>query len=73
VSSPAACPDATDKAFLPQGRQDGQSLRAGICQTSAKIIHLRTVPVDTSGPEGWGSITTASEPGWVTYYLVTDR
>ena len=73
VHDPASCPDATDKAFLPQGRQDHQPLRAGMCQTSSKIIHLRTVPVGTAGPDGWRSITSASEPGWVTYYLVTDR
>jgi hypothetical protein len=73
LTDPASCPDATDKAFLPQGRQDEQPLRAGMCQTSSKIIHLRTVPVGTAGPEGWSSITSASEPGWVTYYLITDR
>jgi hypothetical protein len=44
-----------------------------MCQTSAEIIHLRTVPVGMAGPEGWSSITSASEPGRVTYYLVTDR
>ena len=73
LTDPASCPDATDKAFLPQGRQDGQPLRAGMCQTSSKIIHLRTLPVGTAGPDGWSSITSASEPGWVTYYLVIDR
>ena len=73
VQDPAACPDATDKAFLPQGRQDGQPLRAGVCQTSTKVIHLHSVSVGEAGPEGWASITTASEPGWVTYYRVTDR
>ena len=73
LEDPAACPDATDKAFLPQGRQDGQPLRAGMCQTSTAIIHLRTVPTGTAGPEGWSSITTPSEAGWVTYYSVTPR
>jgi hypothetical protein len=73
LTDPASCPDATDKAFLPQGRQDNQPLRAGMCQTSSEIIDLRTVPVGTGGPEGWSSITSASEPGWVTYYLVSDR
>jgi hypothetical protein len=73
LTDPAECPDATDKAFLPEGRQDGQPLRAGMCQTSANIIHLRTLPVGTAGPEGWGSVLSASEPGWITYYLVTDR
>lgn len=71
---PARCPDATDKAFLPSfGSSEGPFLRAGKCQTSTSIISLRTVPVGTSGPEGWASITVASEPGWVTYYSVTPR
>ena len=71
---PAECPNATDKAFLPSvGSSEAPLLRAGQCQTSTEIISLRTVPVGTSGPEGWGSITVASEPGWVTYYKVTAR
>jgi hypothetical protein len=73
LQDPAACPDATDKAFLPQGRQDGQPLRAGVCQTSTKVIHLHTLAVGEAGPEGWASTTTPSEPGWVTYYRVTDH
>jgi hypothetical protein len=71
ASDPARCPNATDKAFLPQGRQEEQPLRAGVCMTSSAVIHLRTVPVGTSGPEGWSSTTLGSEPGWVTYYSVT--
>ena len=71
---PAECPNATDKAFLPSfGSSEGPFLRAGQCQTSTSIISVRTVPVGTSGPEGWASITVASEPGWVTYYSVTPR
>jgi hypothetical protein len=71
---PARCPNATDKAFLPSfGSSEGPFLRAGQCRTTTSIISLRTVPVGTSGPEGWGSITVASEPGWVTYYQVTPR
>jgi hypothetical protein len=71
---PARCPNATDKAFLPSfGSSEGPLLRAGQCQTTTSIISLRTVPVGTSGPEGWGSITVATEPGWVTYYSVTSR
>lgn len=75
VSDPAICPDATDKAFLPQGRQDGQPLRAGMCQTSNKIIHLRSIPRGTSGPDGWDGPVPTTELGlnWDTYYLVTDR
>jgi hypothetical protein len=71
---PARCPDATDKAFLPSfGQSESALLRAGICMTSTAIIHVRTVPVGTSGPDGWQSLTTASEPGFVTYYMVTSN
>jgi hypothetical protein len=73
LQDPAQCPDATDKAFLPQGRQDEQPLRAGVCMTSSTLIHLQTVPTGTSGPAGWSSIVAASEPGWVTYFLTTSR
>lgn len=74
VGDPARCPDATDKAFLPSfGSSEAALLRAGICMTSTAVIHLRTVPVGTAGPEGWSSLTTASEPGWVTYYQVTSN
>jgi hypothetical protein len=72
VDDPPECPNATDKAFLPQGRQDNQPLRAGVCMTSAKIIHLRTVPDGTSGPEGW-SFRDGPEAGFDTYYLITPR
>ena len=74
LQDPAQCPNATDKAFLPSAdTSEGPFLRAGECQTSTQIIHVRTVPVGTAGPDGWSSITVASEPGWVTYYLVTSR
>ena len=74
LQDPAQCPNATDKAFLPSAdTAEGPFLRAGECQTSSQVIHLRTVPVGTAGPDGWSSITVASEPGWVTYYLVTSR
>ena len=74
LQDPAECPNATDKAFLPSaGDSSSPLLRAGICMTSTSVIHLRTVPVGTSGPDGWSSITVASEPGWVTYYEVTPR
>lgn len=75
ASDPAICPDATDKAFLPQGRQDGQPLRAGMCQTSDKTIHLRSIPRGTSGPAGWSGPIPTTELGlnWDTYYLVADR
>jgi hypothetical protein len=74
VLDPARCPNATDKAFLPSaGTSQSPLLRAGECQTDVDVIHLRTVPVGTSGPNGWSSITVSSEPGWVTYYLVTTK
>ena len=74
LQDPAECPNATDKAFLPSAdTSEGPFLRAGQCQTTTQIIHLRTVPVGTAGPDGWSSITVASEPGWVTYYSVTSR
>ena len=72
VADPATCPNATDKAFLPQGRQDNQPLRSGVCMTSSQIIHLRSVPVGTSGPDGW-SARSGPESGFVTYYLITPR
>ena len=74
LQDPAACPNATDKAFLPSwDTTETPLLRAGICQTSAYVIQLRTLRVGTAGPDGWASITVASEPGWVTYYQVTAR
>lgn len=74
LEDPAQCPNATDKAFLPSwDTTEAPHLRAGICVTSDRTIHLRTLPVGTSGPEGWASLTAASEPGWVTYYTVTGR
>ena len=74
LQDPARCPNATDKAFLPSaGNAQSDLLRAGVCFTDTQTIHLRTVPVGTSGPDGWSSLTAASEPGWVTYYHVTLR
>lgn len=71
---PAECPNATDKAFLPSnGSSQSDLLRAGTCQTDSFIIHLRTVRTGVDGPEGWSSLTTASEPGWVTYYALSAR
>jgi hypothetical protein len=71
---PARCPNAADKVFLPSvGKSNSDLLRAGTCQTSTTVIHLRSVPVDTAGPEGWQSLTTLTEPGFITYYKVTQR
>ncbi len=74
LKDPARCPNATDKAFLPSDQESNSDvLRAGDCVTSTTVIHLRTVPTGTAGPAGWQSLTTPSEPGYVTYYMVTPR
>jgi hypothetical protein len=74
VEDPAECPNATDKAFLPSfGSASAPLLRAGMCQTSAYVIQLRTIPDGVDGPEGWASLTAASEPGWRTFYSLTPR
>jgi hypothetical protein len=71
---PARCPNATDKAFLPSVEETNSDLlRAGVCMTSTTVIHLRSVPVGTAGPAGWESLTTPSEPDFVTYFTVTPR
>jgi hypothetical protein len=73
LQDPAQCPNATDKAFLPSAdTRQSEELRAGVCMTSTTIIHLRTVPVGTDGPDGWQSLL-GPEGGYVTYYLVTAR
>jgi hypothetical protein len=73
LADPARCPNATDKAFLPSAdTRESEELRAGVCMTSTTIIHLRTVPAGTGGPEGWQSLT-GPEAGFVTYYLLTSR
>ena len=74
LEDPARCPNAADKVFLPSvGKSNSDLLRAGTCQTSTTVIHLRSVPVDTAGPEGWQSLATLTEPGFITYYKVTQR
>jgi hypothetical protein len=71
---PASCPNATDKAFLPSfGSSDSVVLRAGMCVTSTKVIELRTLPLGSSGPDGWSSISGTDGGGYVTFYQVTDR
>jgi len=73
VNDPATCPNATDKTLLPSsGSSESDVLRAGICMTSTKIIHLRTVPVGTGGPEGW-TLRAGPEAGYETYYRITSR
>jgi hypothetical protein len=71
LADPARCPDATDKSLLP-GESESALLRAGVCMTSTTIVQLRTVPVGTSGPEGWQSFV-GPESGYVTYYSLTPR
>lgn len=74
LQDPAVCPNATDKSFLPSADTSQSDVaRAGVCMTSTTIIHLRTVPSGTAGPAGWQSLTTATEPGLITYYMVTPR
>jgi hypothetical protein len=71
---PASCPNATDKAFLPSfGNSASVVLRAGFCTTSTQLIELRTVPLGTSGPAGWASLSGTDGGGYVTYYQVTNR
>jgi hypothetical protein len=84
-ADPARCPNATDKAFLPSaGSSEGAVLRAGVCFTSALVIHLRTVPPETGGPDGWSGPIVTSESAcldatlcpaqpWETWYLVESR
>jgi hypothetical protein len=73
VADPAECPNATDKSLLPSADESGSDvLRAGVCMTSTRVIELRTVPVGTSGPDGWQSIA-GPEAGFITYYLLTAR
>jgi hypothetical protein len=74
LADPASCPNATDKAFLPSaGQSSSDVLRAGVCQTSTKVIQLRTVPLGVSGPEGWSALYGTDGGGYVTYYKITDR
>jgi hypothetical protein len=71
---PARCPNATDKAFLPSfGSSEAPLLRAGICMTSSVVISLRTVPVGTSGPDGWSVLPGTDGGAWDTYYQVRPR
>jgi hypothetical protein len=73
LQDPARCPNATDKVFLPSVEESKSDvLRAGVCVTSTTVIHLRTVPVGTSGPAGW-KFLPSTEPGFDTYYMVTPR
>ncbi|MEJ7799077.1 MAG: hypothetical protein WKF60_01070 [Ilumatobacter sp.] len=67
---PAACPDATDKALLPNG-MNGRFLRAGVCMTSTLVIHLRTSPVGAEAPTSFTFLSTIG--GFSTYFKLTPR
>ncbi len=78
LADPAACPDATDKAFLGGGQpptSDGvaanQPLREGVCMTSDTVIHLASISPTAPAPAGWTSLGPSG--GYTTYYLVTAR
>lgn len=68
----ATCPNATDKSLLPSGHQANAPLRAGVCFTSTKVIHLRTI-ADDGAPMGGGWALLPGTGPWYTYYLITDR
>lgn len=71
ADDPAYCPDATDKATLPNG-SNGEFPIAGVCMTDAFVIQLRAIPSGGPVPAGWLST------GWTTagaevYYRLTPR
>jgi hypothetical protein len=78
VLDPAVCPDSTDKALMPNGKQAGQPLRAGQCSTSSTVIHVRSIEQDQPAPEGWTLVTHPSGTQvidgvtYVTYFKLTD-
>lgn len=76
LQDPAACPDATDKAFLgggqpptTDGTEQNQPLREGVCMTSMTIIHLKSIAPDQPAPAGWTFLSVAG--GVATYYSLT--
>jgi hypothetical protein len=79
LADPAECPDATDKVFLGGGEPNilntginpNQPLRAGICETSTQILHLRSIDAGDPAPAGWTFVSTSG--GYSTYYLVTTK
>ena len=74
LADPATCPNATDKALLPSGLVAEMPLRAGVCFTSTKVIHLRTLRPEEAAPGGdWVLLGPTDGGTWVTYYRITDR
>jgi hypothetical protein len=80
MTDPAECNDSTDKALLPpldEKPQLNQPLRAGVCDTSTTIIHLRSIDVSDQAPSGWSGpiapVTLANGVTYVTYWLLTPR
>lgn len=74
LEDPATCPNATDKALLPGGRVAEMPLRAGVCFTSTKVIHLRTIrPAEQAPAAPWQLLGPTDGGTWLTYYHVTDR
>jgi hypothetical protein len=78
LQDPAACPDATDKAFLGGGQpptsdgvEQNQPLREGVCMTSTTIVHLKSIAPDSPAPNGWTYLSTAG--GYATYYMLTAK
>ena len=74
LADPATCPNATDKALLPGGLVAEMPLRAGVCFTTTKVIHVRTLRPDEQAPGGDWTLLGPTDGGtWVTYYRITDR
>jgi len=82
LRDPAECNDATDKALLPPNEttmspQEGQPLRAGVCYTSTRLIHLRSVNANDPAPKGWSGpiapVSLGNGVTYVTYWLLTSR
>jgi hypothetical protein len=82
LNDAAVCNDATDKTLLPPNEDSGtpqnnQPLRAGVCFTRAKVIHLRSIDVNDPAPDGWSGpiapVTLRNRVTYVTYWLLTPR
>jgi hypothetical protein len=80
LQDPAECNDATDKSLLPPNDgtttpTENQPLRAGVCYTSTKLIHLRSIDINDPTPDGWSGpiapVKLANGVTYVTYWLLT--